>query len=1247
MSGGWSGELWNRRKDGSEFPISLSTSLVRDNQGQAIALIGVAEDITKRKQAEEDLRRRDVILEAVSFAAERFLKATSWEETIQDVLERLGQATTVSRVYIFENHFAEDGTLLTSQRYEWAAPGVMPQIDNPDVQDFPAVAGGFSRWMEVLGLGQIVHGHVREFPKSEQQVLTPQGIQSIAVVPIFVGQALWGFVGFDECLSERVWSAAEIDALKVAAGTLGAAIQRQQAEEALRQTEEKYRSIFENAVIGIYQTTSDGQFLIANPTLARVLGYQSPQELTTQLTDCGHHFYVEPDRRAEFIRLIREQDTVTDFESQVYCKDGTVIWISEDARALRDADRTLIGFEGTTIDITKRKQAEEERERLTAILEATTDFVGVADANMHVLYLNSAGRAMVGVGPDEDVSSIDFSEYHPEWARRLVYEEGIPTAIREGTWGGETEFLARDGREIPVSQLLIAHKSPDGKVEYISTVARDISERRQAEENLRESEEHYRLLFESNPLPMFVYDIETLRFVAVNDAAVEHYGYARDEFLAMTIKDIRPPEELPRLEANLSGPSQPQERSGPWKHRKKDGTLIDVEIISHEIMFLNRPARLVLANDITDRKQAEENLRKLSSAVEQTADSIFITNKDGIIEYVNPAFEERTGYTKEEAIGQTPRIVKSGEHNEEFYQELWKTLLSGQTFRRVFINKRKNGELYYEEKTITPLKDEQGNVSHFVSAGRDITDRKRAETQLREERDMLNAIMETSVAAVTVLDEDGNIIFANTRAEEILGLDKSSITALTYNAPEWKITDFDGKPFPEDQLPFRTVITSNAPVFDVEHAIEWPNRERRLLSINGAPLRDDAGNITRVVFTVDDITEKKKLEAQSLRAQRMESIGTLAGGIAHDLNNILAPIMMSLEILQRKFTDEKSLKILDTLYSSAKRGADLVKQVLSFARGAEGERAVVQIRHLISEVEKIIEETFPKSINVVTRVPKDLWLVSADSTQIHQVLMNLCVNARDAMPHGGKIEIEANNIILDETYTRMHPDAKPGPYVTLNITDNGTGMPPAVIDRIFEPFFTTKEIGKGTGLGLSTVFAIAKSHNGFVNVYSEVGKGTTFSVYLPAVKSPDIEHAGEKQPIISFGANELVLVVDDEGAIREITKATLESFGYKVITASDGTEALALYAQRKDEIAAVITDMMMPFMDGPATIRALQKMNPQVRILAVSGAADNGYTATSSGSGKVFFLRKPHTAEKLLTSLRQVLDAPLSSEHSS
>ncbi len=777
-------------------------------------------------------------------------------------------------------------------------------------------------------------------------------------------------------------------------------------------------------------------------------------------------------------------------------------------------------------------------------------------------------------------------------------------------------------------------------------------QRKRAEEILQTNEQLLSLIYSNVSDVLFYLAVEQddrFRFISVNRAFLEATGLTENQIVGKLFQEVIPEPAQALVLGNYKEAVRTKkairwEEVSVYPAGKKYGDVRVTPIIDANG---NCTHLIGVVHDITERKQTEENLRKLSSAVEQTADSIFITNKNGIIEYVNPAFEERTGYTKEEAIGQTPRIVKSGEHNEEFYQELWKTLLSGQTFRRVFINKRKNGELYYEEKTITPLKDEQGNISHFVSAGRDITDRKRAETQLREERDMLNAIMETSVAAVTVVDQDGKIIFANTRAEEILGLEKSSITALAYNAPKWKITDFDGKPFPEDQLPFRTVITSNAPVFDVEHAIEWPNRERRLLSINGAPLRDDAGNITRVVFTVDDITDKKKLEAQALRAQRMESIGTLAGGIAHDLNNILAPIMMSLEILQRKFTDEKSLKMLDTIYSSAKRGADLVKQVLSFARGAEGERAVVQIRHLISEVEKIIEETFPKSINVVTEVPKDLWLVSADSTQIHQVLMNLCVNARDAMPHGGKIEIEANNIVLDETYTRMHPDAKPGPYVTLNITDNGTGMPPAVIDRIFEPFFTTKEIGKGTGLGLSTVFAIAKSHNGFVNVYSEVGKGTTFSVYLPAVKSPDIEHVGEEQPIIPFGADELVLVVDDEGAIREITKATLESFGYKVITASDGTEALALYAQQKDEIAAVITDMMMPFMDGPATIRALQKMNPQVRILAVSGAADNGYTATSSGSGKVFFLRKPHTAEKLLTSLRQVLDAPPSSEHSS
>jgi nitrogen-specific signal transduction histidine kinase/CheY-like chemotaxis protein len=387
------------------------------------------------------------------------------------------------------------------------------------------------------------------------------------------------------------------------------------------------------------------------------------------------------------------------------------------------------------------------------------------------------------------------------------------------------------------------------------------------------------------------------------------------------------------------------------------------------------------------------------------------------------------------------------------------------------------------------------------------------------------------------------------------------------------------------------------------------------------------------------VTERRKVEAQFLRAQRMESIGTLAGGIAHDLNNVLSPILMAIQMLQLRIAGDEEQQWLDILQANAERGAEMVKQVLSFARGVEGERVALHPKHLVKDVVNILKDTLPKSISITYEVSADLWLISADATQIHQVLMNLCVNARDAMPQGGEVTIRAENLTLDDAYARMHLEAKPGRYVIITVADTGAGMSAEVQARIFEPFFTTKEIGKGTGLGLSTALTIVRSHGGFVSVYSEPRKGTQFAVYLPAIESARAVVAQRQRADLPAGHGELLLVVDDEESIRQITKATLETFNYKVLTASDGTEAVALYAQRRDEIAAVVTDMMMPFMDGPATIRALQRLNPRVKIIAASGLGAQDKAAEATALGVELFLPKPYAAEKLLKALAQVLGA--------
>jgi PAS domain S-box-containing protein len=422
---------------------------------------------------------------------------------------------------------------------------------------------------------------------------------------------------------------------------------------------------------------------------------------------------------------------------------------------------------------------------------------------------------------------------------------------------------------------------------------------------------------------------------------------------------------------------------------------------------------------------------------------------------------------------------------------------------------------------------------------------------------------------------------------------------------------------------------------DTEFRIICPTGEIRWIAVKSSLFHNHAGEPIRMIGIHMDITEKKQLEAQFLRAQRLESLGTLASGIAHDLNNILTPILAGSQLLPLRFPDlnDQTRQILKTLETSAQRGAGLVKQILSFARGVEGKRVCLQINHLLLEIEKIIQQTLPKSISIYTDISPDLWMISGDATQMHQVFMNLCVNARDAMPQGGSLHIAAENLLIDEQYARMHLDASVGPYVVVSVTDTGTGIPPDILHRIFDPFFTTKDVGQGTGLGLSAVLGIVKSHGGFVDVHSEVNKGSQFKVYLPANQSTVVPTNDDLE--LLSGQQELILVIDDEAAICETTKTTLEIHNYQVVTASDGIAAIAVFAEYKDQIQGVLIDIMMPSIEGLAVIPLLRRFNPSVCVVAMSGLNSTEAVLQADRLGCQGFLPKPFTTRELLQILHK------------
>jgi two-component system cell cycle sensor histidine kinase/response regulator CckA len=649
---------------------------------------------------------------------------------------------------------------------------------------------------------------------------------------------------------------------------------------------------------------------------------------------------------------------------------------------------------------------------------------------------------------------------------------------------------------------------------------KEVAERTLAEEALRDSEARYRLLFESNPFPMWVYDLETLSFLAVNQAAVHRYGYSREEFLNMTVKDIRPVEDIPALLDNISKVFSELDEAGAWRHQKKNGTIIDVEITSHPLSFAGRQAEVVLASDITERKRAEDELARQRSFLRQVIDLnpnfIFAKDRGGRFTLVNQAIAEAYGTTVEGLLGKTDADFNSNKEEVEWFR--------------------------------------------------------------RDDLEVMDTLEEKFIPEEVVTDAGGNV--------------------------------------------------------------RWLQTIKR-------PIVSPDGTVHQVLGIATDITTRKtteealrQSEEQLRQAQKMEAVGMLAGGVAHDFNNLLTVINGNAELsLRRLSQDDRLYGRFTAIKEAGERAASLTRQLLAFSRKQIMQPKEIDLNHVILEMNKMLQRLIGEDVDLLIGLMPDLGKVKADPSQIEQVLLNLSINARDAMPKGGKLTIETANVEIDESYANSHISVRPGRYVMLAVSDTGCGIDAQTQERIFEPFFTTKEVGKGTGLGLSTVYGIVKQSGGQVWVYSEVGRGTTFKVYLPYVDSSFEEMSASVDETEMLVGTETVLLVEDEEMVRNMTREILQESGYQVLEAKHGKEALLVAGQYHGPIHLILSDVVMPQMSGRELAEQLAPLRREMKVLYMSGYTDDAIVHHGVLDEGMSFIEKPFTPNALTRKVREVLNA--------
>ncbi len=841
------------------------------------------------------------------------------------------------------------------------------------------------------------------------------------------------------------------------------------------------------------------------------------------------------------------------------------------------------------------------------------------------LYANQAFLDLFEFESLEKLKTVDAKDFyvHPEQRKELLRL----IQVQGSTSNFEVELKTQTGNTIWV--FLDATRDGD----LLSGMIIDITARHHAEEEVKNSELWFRSIWENSKDGMRLLD-STGIIIDVNEAYCQLIQYKREELIGQPFTVI--------YDDTVMNKTDMQQKFVNEFNTGESDVLreSDVTLQSGQEMFLqvtnslislgNRKVLLSIFRDMTDRNLIEEKLKLRSSALNAAANGIIITDKNGIIEWVNPAVSKLTGYTKEEIIGKNPNILKSGVQGTNFYQELWKTIESGQVWFGEIINKRKDGSLYPEEMTITPVTGEDGSITHYIAIKHDITNRKESEKALKDSERNLRQLVENMQEGIFRVTEHGIISFINQQLVDIVGYNSTDdlLGANVYTA---------GFSTGHQIKKFLSALKEKGSLRNYQIVFTTSKGKDVHVKINAVTVRDDEGNVLYYEGTVDDITEQKTLESQLMQAQKMEALGHIAGGIAHDFNNVMAAISGANHMLYINLESPKLRKYTSLIKSNIERGRSVTERMLTFTRSHKPNVNTISLSELLYTVSDILAHTLPKKVQIeIHPFEGNGGLVDADRGQMQQVLLNLCINASDAMPDGGTITLTINDAEIEKV--RALPLDSTREYLCITVKDDGIGIQEDNLDNIFEPFFTTKDPGKGTGLGLSVVYKIIKNHGGTIDVKSKLGFGTTFFIYLPVSNNSSTSQASTKILKASHGRGQHILLVEDEESIRELLSEWLRSNNFQLTVAKDAAEALSYFNNGKPHFELLLTDIGLPGMNGVELAKRVKQKSPGIKIIASTGYVDESEQKRLKEIGFADVVRKPFDFQNLLQTLITVLN---------